>query len=45
MFICNLHPETLSPQSQIFADLAQVDETEKNGQVPRVPVFGKEAKV
>lgn len=31
MFICNLHPETLSHQSQIFVDLAQVDEGEKSG--------------
>lgn len=45
MFICNLHPETPSHQSQIFVDPAQVDESEKNGQVPRVPVFGEEAKV
>lgn len=39
MFICNLHPETLSHQSQISADLAQVDEKE-NGQVPSAPLFG-----
>lgn len=45
MFTCNLHPEVLSHQSQIFLNLAQADDSEKNGQVPRVPVFGEEAKV
>lgn len=41
MFICNFHPETLSHQSQMLVDLAQIDERE-NGHVPRVPVFGGE---
>lgn len=45
MFTCNLHPETPSHQSQVFVGPAQADESEKHARVPRVPVFGEEAKV